>query len=291
MNSLLFRRLAFENSRQFIKSPLQLSPFIQCRRSIQSSNDDGDNDDSTSRLFKALFKDAPGNSEDSEQIPKKDDHKSILDNDFKDIFFKNINDTSGQVENKERDFFDDSVNMQNLFLSENETPDGASDGNSLIEIVDGVKALPDLGNSDANSGMTDPSIILLTNMIMRNGKKARAQRYLSDCCLEIRKQTNNNPYEIVKMAIEKASPLVGHLSLKKGSKVIQIPSPLNERQKHHKAIKWILKASDKRPGKKFSYRLALEILAVVNGQSLVLQQKDAVHKLALANRANLPVKW
>ncbi|CAG8476869.1 2184_t:CDS:1 [Cetraspora pellucida] len=137
----------------------------------------------------------------------------------------------------------------------------------------------------------DPILTHLINMIMRDGKKARARRYVADACLEIRKQTNNDPLEIIKVAIDKAAPLVGHVSQKKGSKAIQIPKPLNERQRNHKAIKWILEASDKKPGKKFSIRLANEFLAVINGQSLALQKKEQLHKLALTNRQNLPIKW
>ncbi|CAG8455174.1 25046_t:CDS:1 [Dentiscutata erythropus] len=137
----------------------------------------------------------------------------------------------------------------------------------------------------------DPILTHVINMVMRDGKKARARRYIADACLELRKQTNNDPLEIIKVAIDKTAPLAGLISRKKGSKVIQIPKPLNERQRNHKAIKWILEASDKKPGKKFSIRLANEFLAVINGQSLALQKKEQLHKLALTNRQNLPVKW
>ncbi|RHZ56883.1 hypothetical protein Glove_396g100 [Diversispora epigaea] len=80
------------------------------------------------------------------------------------------------------------------------------------------------------------------------------------CSLKIRKQTNNNPYRIIKASIEKTSPLIRLIGYKQNSKNIQIPIPLNELQKRHKAIKWKLSASDKRSGKKFS-----EKLAVING--------------------------
>ncbi|CAG8558694.1 11661_t:CDS:2 [Diversispora eburnea] len=172
-----------------------------------------------------------------------------------------------------------------------DTPDVQSttekDSINLLDITDDI----DVTSSEINNEMNDPIMIQLTNMIMRDGKKASAQRYVADCCLEIRKQTKNNPYQIIKASIEKTSPLVRLIGYKQNSKNIQIPIPLNERQKRHKAIKWILNASDKRPGKKFSERLALEILAVINGQSPALQQRESVHKAALVNRANLPVKW
>ncbi|RIA86794.1 ribosomal protein S7 domain-containing protein, partial [Glomus cerebriforme] len=137
----------------------------------------------------------------------------------------------------------------------------------------------------------DPIISQLINIIMRHGKKATARRFLADAMVEIRKQTHNDPYLITKTAIDKASPLVSHMSYKKGSKVTLIPKALNERQRRHKGIRWILDASDKRSGKNFSIRLANEILAVIGGNSVALKKKEQLHKLALANRANLPVKW
>ncbi|CAI2162610.1 16916_t:CDS:1 [Funneliformis geosporum] len=146
-------------------------------------------------------------------------------------------------------------------------------------------------NDESRFVREDPVISLLTNMIMRDGKKATARRFVADAMIEIRKQTHNDPYLITKSAIEKASPMVSHMSSKKGSKVTLIPRPLNERQRQHKGIKWILDASDKRSGKVFSIRLANEILAVINGSSTALQKKEQLHKLVMANRANLPVKW
>lgn len=137
----------------------------------------------------------------------------------------------------------------------------------------------------------DPVISQAVNIIMRHGKKATARRFLADAMVEIRRQTHNDPYLITKAAIEKASPLVSHMSYKKGSKVTLIPKALSERQRRHKGIRWILDASDKRSGKNFSIRLANEILAVINGDSAALKKKEQLHKLALANRANLPVKW
>ncbi|CAG8725685.1 9541_t:CDS:1, partial [Funneliformis mosseae] len=145
-------------------------------------------------------------------------------------------------------------------------------------------------NDETRFVREDPVISLLTNMIMRDGKKATARRFVADAMIEIRKQTHNDPYLITKSAIEKASPMVSHMSSKKGSKVTLIPRPLNERQRQHKGIKWILDASDKRSGKVFSIRLANEILAVINGSSTALQKKEQLHKLVMANRANLPVK-
>ncbi|CAG8466342.1 6456_t:CDS:2 [Ambispora leptoticha] len=137
----------------------------------------------------------------------------------------------------------------------------------------------------------DPVITHVINMIMRDGKKERAKKLLLMAFRQIRLHTNNNPVNIIKEAIEIAAPRVRIFNKKKGSKVTPVPAPLNERQRHHRAIKWILEASDNRPEKDFGVRFGMEILAVINGVSKVLERKAQVHKMAVANRANLPIKW
>ncbi|PVU86327.1 hypothetical protein BB559_005918 [Furculomyces boomerangus] len=133
----------------------------------------------------------------------------------------------------------------------------------------------------------DPLLSQLVNTIMREGKKTRAQKQVSQMLLEIKKATNSNPYKVLSDAIEMTSPLMATFSGKKGSKVIQIPKPLNLRQRRRKAILWILTESKKRGARSFHSKLSAEILAVINGTSGALQKKLALHKMVLANRAQV----
>ncbi|KTW28339.1 mitochondrial 37S ribosomal protein RSM7 [Pneumocystis jirovecii RU7] len=127
-------------------------------------------------------------------------------------------------------------------------------------------------------------------IIMKKGKKTKAQKQLENAFLYIKQKTNTNPHFIFSKAIEKASPLIKLISTKKGSKSIKIPVPLNEYQQHRKAIIWILEASNKRHNRNFSERLAHELIAVVDGTSSVFQRKEQLHKLALINRANVQIR-
>ncbi|OLY79487.1 37S ribosomal protein S7, mitochondrial [Smittium mucronatum] len=133
----------------------------------------------------------------------------------------------------------------------------------------------------------DPLLSQLVNTIMRDGKKSRAQKQVGEAMLEIRKATNSNPYQILSDAIEMVSPLMTTVSSKKGSKVVMIPKPLNVRQRRRKAILWILAESKRRGARTFSTRLSTEILAVINGSSQALAKKLNMHKVVLANRAQV----
>ncbi|KAF9079960.1 hypothetical protein BGX29_002910 [Mortierella sp. GBA35] len=144
----------------------------------------------------------------------------------------------------------------------------------------------------ARSLTENPILSQLVNTIMKDGMKARAQRFVADALLEIRSRTQSDPYHVVLDALELASPILKLTAIKKGSKVLQVPTPMTERQRRRKAIVWILEASDKRKGEKlFKDRLASEFLAVVNGNSGALVKKNQLHKMALANRANASLKY
>jgi small subunit ribosomal protein S7 len=137
----------------------------------------------------------------------------------------------------------------------------------------------------------NPIVSQLVNTIMRDGKKARAQRLVSDALADIRVKTNTDPLLVLTEAIESASPMLKLTSAKKGSKVVHVPTALRERQRRRKAIVWILEGASKRPEKTFETRLSGELLSVINGASSALTKKNSLHKMALANRANAQVSY
>ncbi|KAG5439973.1 hypothetical protein PCK2_000665 [Pneumocystis canis] len=126
----------------------------------------------------------------------------------------------------------------------------------------------------------------IIGIIMKNGKRAKAQKQLEDALIYIKQKTNKDPHLFFSEAIEAVSPLMKLLSTKRGSKSIKIPVPLNEYQRRRKAIIWILEASTKRHNRIFSERLAQELIAITNKTSPVFQKKEQLHRSALINRAN-----
>ncbi|KAG0169903.1 hypothetical protein DFQ28_002818 [Apophysomyces sp. BC1034] len=137
----------------------------------------------------------------------------------------------------------------------------------------------------------DTLVSQLVNTIMRDGKKARAQRLVSDSMKHLEKKAASEPYAVLSEAIETASPLLKLTSTKKGSKVAHVPTPLRERQRRRRAIVWILDAAKKRNEKTFEERFAGEVYDISQGISSVLQKKQQLHKQALANRANAQVSY
>ncbi|KAI7903260.1 30S ribosomal protein S7p/S5e [Cokeromyces recurvatus] len=133
----------------------------------------------------------------------------------------------------------------------------------------------------------------LVNTLMRDGKKARAQRLISDSMEYLSKkiEPETDPYEVLLESIAEASPLFKLSSMKKGSKVVYVPTPLRDRQRRRRAIVWMLEAAKKRGEKTFAERFAAEVYDVSQGTSTVLQKKLQLHKQALANRANTQASY
>ncbi|KAG0280495.1 hypothetical protein BGZ95_009898 [Linnemannia exigua] len=175
---------------------------------------------------------------------------------------------------------------------EQQQQQGEETQESAESAASGFAEFTPVSPEQARSLTDNPILSQLVNTIMKDGKKARAQRFVADALLEIRSRTQSDPYHVILDALELTSPILKLTALKKGSKVLQVPTPMTERQRRRKAIVWILEASDKRKGEKmFKDRLASEFLAVVNGNSAALVKKNQLHKMALANRANASLKY
>lgn len=137
---------------------------------------------------------------------------------------------------------------------------------------------------------TDPTLEFLTNLLMKDGKKAQAQRFITRTLSIISSVTNSNPLPLIHDAIYKAAPLVKVQSKKQGGKSLQVPVALTQRQSTRKALTWIIEASKKRPDRELERRLAAEFLAVVEGTSSAIVKKEEQHKIATVNRANAAVR-
>ncbi|KAG9308881.1 ribosomal protein S7 [Chiua virens] len=130
----------------------------------------------------------------------------------------------------------------------------------------------------------DPLLDYVAAVIQRDGLRARAARTVSRMLLHIHTFTRAPPTPIVREAIMAAAPAVRVVSFKYGTKVMMTPHPLTEKQRVRAGLKAIIAASESKPGKSLEVRLAREMIAVVQGESRSLDEKQRMHKLAMVNR-------
>ncbi|KAJ2859115.1 hypothetical protein GGH94_006281 [Coemansia aciculifera] len=146
---------------------------------------------------------------------------------------------------------------------------------------------PLISASDRQRLRNDPLLSQLVNMIMRDGKKMRAERFVQTALLDIREHTNADPYRLLSDAVDLVTPIMDTRSARQGSKVIQVPRALNLRQRRRRAIVWILETAARRNERQVHLRLSGELQAIVNGTSTILEKKLQLHKSVLANRSNI----
>lgn len=104
-----------------------------------------------------------------------------------------------------------------------------------------------------------------------------------------------NPILYLTLAIDSVAPLLRIRSQRGaagGGVALQIPIPLNVRQRRRTAVMWILDVVAKKRTKgsgrtMFAHKFADELISIVEGKSGVWERRNAVHKLGIAARANL----
>jgi small subunit ribosomal protein S7 len=157
----------------------------------------------------------------------------------------------------------------------------------------------------------DPIVTQLTNLMMRDGKKAKAENDMATILSILRTNpapTYNpnrqllpgappashlplNPVLYLTLAIDSVAPLLRIRSQRGaagGGQALQIPVPLGLRQRRRQAFTWILDAASKKGDRlRFPERVAQEIVSVVEGKSGVWERRAAVHKLGTAARTSL----
>lgn len=172
--------------------------------------------------------------------------------------------------------------------------------------------LPPHSNKDERY---DPVVEQLTNLMMRHGEKATAQRRMAVILSHLRtapaptysaqrpllpgappaSHLPLHPVLYLTLAIDSVAPLLRIRSQRGaagGGVALQIPVPLGLRQRRRQAFMWILDAASKKPNRGsgkdgFALRVAEEIVAVVEGRSAVWEKRQAVHRLATTARANI----
>ncbi|KAF2744723.1 ribosomal protein S7 [Sporormia fimetaria CBS 119925] len=151
----------------------------------------------------------------------------------------------------------------------------------------------------------------VTNLIMRHGEKSVAQRNMALILQHLRTSpipTINpnrpllpgapppshlplNPVLYLTLAIDSVAPLLRIRNMKGaagGGVALQIPVPLGQRQRRRTAVEWILaSASRKKNRSTYAQKVAEELVAVVEGRSSVWDRRNAIHKQAVAARANI----
>lgn len=128
-------------------------------------------------------------------------------------------------------------------------------------------------------------VSVMINTILLKGKKSLAQRIFYEAMKNIKGSLQQDPLEVMKIAINNATPVVEVKSRRVGGATYQVPIEVKPEKGNSLAIKFIVKSARKRPGKNIITKLTNEIIDAYNNTGNSVKKKEEMHKMAEANKA------
>lgn len=129
------------------------------------------------------------------------------------------------------------------------------------------------------------------NKLMYNGKKSLAQRILYDSFDLLEQRLNRNPLEVFEQAIKNAAPVLEVKPRRVGGATYQVPVEVEAERSVSLAMRWLIGAARKRPGKSMAEKLADELIDASRNTGAAIRRKEETHKMAEANRAFAHYRW
>lgn len=129
------------------------------------------------------------------------------------------------------------------------------------------------------------------NKIMRKGKKSLAARIMYDALDIVGDRTRRPPLEVMGEAVRNVSPVLEVKPRRVGGSTYQIPVEVAPHRQVSLAMRWLLAAARKRPGKTMAEKLANELMDAARGSGAAVKKKEDTHKMAEANRAFAHYRW
>jgi small subunit ribosomal protein S7 len=126
---------------------------------------------------------------------------------------------------------------------------------------------------------------MLVNRILKNGKKSVAYRILYKAMKTIQQKTKKNPLVVVRQAIRRTTPNVAVKARRRGGSTYQVPVEIQPAQGKALAIRWILVAARKRPGRSMALRLSYELMDAARQTGNAIRKREETHRMAEANKA------
>ncbi|MDN5938464.1 MAG: 30S ribosomal protein S7 [Salinisphaera sp.] len=130
------------------------------------------------------------------------------------------------------------------------------------------------------------------NMLMRDGKKSRAEAIVYGALAEIgeRKKTDN-PVELLETALDNVRPAVEVKSRRVGGATYQVPVEVRAVRRTTLAMRWLIDAARKRGEHSMARRLAGEIMDATDFRGAAVKKREDTHRMAEANKAFSHFRW
>lgn len=129
------------------------------------------------------------------------------------------------------------------------------------------------------------------NRMMRCGKKSIAQRIMYETMDVIAARTNRPPLEVFEGAMRNVAPAIEVKPRRVGGATYQVPVEVAAHRQVSLAIRWLLAAAKKRPGRSMVEKLSAELIEASQGAGAAVKKREETIKMAEANRAFAHLRW
>ncbi|MGH8293640.1 MAG: 30S ribosomal protein S7 [Gammaproteobacteria bacterium] len=129
------------------------------------------------------------------------------------------------------------------------------------------------------------------NMVMKNGKKAVAERIVYGALDQIGGKRGAEPMEVLDRALENVRPMVEVKSRRVGGATYQVPVEVRPVRQQALAMRWIIASARARGEKSMPQRLAGELLEAAENRGNAVKKREDVHRMAEANKAFAHYRW
>jgi len=123
------------------------------------------------------------------------------------------------------------------------------------------------------------------NSLLKRGKKSVAESILYGAFDIIEKRVKEQPVEFFEKAVNNVKPVIEVKSRRVGGSTYQVPTEVFPARRTALAIRWLISNAQERAEKTMREKLAAELIDAANNRGGAIKKKEAVHKMAEANKA------
>lgn len=137
----------------------------------------------------------------------------------------------------------------------------------------------------------DTLVTKFMNCLMRDGKKALAERLFYGALDVMKAKGHEDPMVVFKNAIDNVRPSVEVRSRRVGGATYQVPVEVRPSRRQALAIRWLVTFARQRGEKTMMERLAAELMDAANNRGATMKKKDDTHRMAEANKVFAHYRW
>jgi small subunit ribosomal protein S7 len=123
------------------------------------------------------------------------------------------------------------------------------------------------------------------NSLLKRGKKSVAESILYGAFDIIEKKVKEQPVEYFEKAVNNVKPMIEVKSRRVGGSTYQVPTEVLPARRTTLAVRWLITSAQERTEKTMREKLAAELIDAANNRGGAIKKREAVHKMAEANKA------